>query len=340
MHQHHARWSRRFRRLAAIGASVGVLASLAACGDTDDASQDDAYPTKAIEVIVPFDAGGFTDSTGRVIVESLKTQIGQPISVTNKAGAGGVTATAEYQRAKPDGYSIMALISGPTTEALAADPKLPYQWDSFTILGGVALSPRVIVAPTKGKFGTGEELIDALKNKPESVSWATGSPQGPATFSTLALFDQLDVDAKKPRRATFNGDGPAANAVAGGHVDFSAVNVSTALPLIKAGKLKPLVVSGTEPLAALPDVPIAGDLGLEEFVLDNWFGFMAPPNTPKSVVDAWAKALEATSKDPKLIKQLDGMGSIVKLMSADELTDMVRQRYETSKALVDKFGTN
>jgi tripartite-type tricarboxylate transporter receptor subunit TctC len=325
-----------------LTAAATLLVVLSACGDSSEgaAAPKATYPDKAIEVIVPFDAGGFTDSSARVVVESLKAQLKQPVTVTNKAGAGGVTATTEFLRTKPDGYTIMALISGPTTEALAANPSLPYTWDSFTILGGIALSPRVLVAPVGGKFSTGQQLVDALKSDPAKVTWATGSPQGPATFSTLALFDQLGVDAKKPKRATFNGDGPAANAVAGGHVDFSAVNVSTALPLIKAGKLKPLVVSGTEKLSVLPDTPVAADLGLQEFVLDNWLGFMAPPETPASVVEAWGKALTALSTDADLTKKLEDMGSVSKLLTAQDLTDMVRKRFETSTALVQKFGAS
>ncbi len=331
----------RMRRLVSLTAAATLLVALSACGDSNDGTATKAtYPDKAVEVIVPFDAGGFTDSSARVVVESLKAQLKQLVTVTNKAGAGGVTATTEFLRTKPDGYTVMALISGPTTEAIAANPSLPYKWDSFTILGGIALSPRVLVAPVGGKFSTAQQLVDALKKDPSKVTWATGSPQGPATFSTLALFDQLDVDAKKPKRATFNGDGPAANAVAGGHVDFSAVNVSTALPLIKAGKLKPLVVSGTEKLAVLPDTPIAADLGLQEFVLDNWLGFMAPPKTPATVVEAWGKALTALSTDASLTAKLEDMGSVSKLLTAEELTDMVHKRFETSTALVQKFGAS
>lgn len=298
------------------------------------------YPTKEVELIVPFDAGGFTDSSARVVAEYLKEVFGQPITVINKAGAGGVTATTEYVRATPDGYSIMSLISGPTTEALASTPDLPYHWDSFSILGGIALSPRVVVAPVGGRFATGEALVEALSTDPGSVKWATGSPQGPATFSTLALFDQLDVDVAQPQRVTFNGDGPAANAVAGGHVDFSAVNVSTALPLIEAGKLVPLIVSGADEIESLPGTPVAADLGLEEFILDNWIGFMAPAETPQHVVDAWGAALEELSKNDKLEAQLADMGSVMQLITASELTEMVRNRYETSRALVEKFGTS
>ena len=342
-------------RLARPALTAGIIAlglAATACGGQSPAAQSTgsataaasasapAYPTKAVEVIVPFSAGGFTDSSARIVVESLKSQLGQSVTVSNKEGAGGVTATTEYLRATPDGYSIMALISGPTTEALAANPSLPYKWDSFTILGGIGISPRVIVVPADGRLDSAEKLVDALKNEPGSVRWATGSPQGPATFSTLALFDQLGVDAKKPKRVTFNGDGPAANSVAGGHVDFSAVNVSTALPLIKAGKVKPIIVSGVERVAALPDTPVASEVDLDEFILDNWLGFMAPPATPDHVVTAWQGALTELAEDAKLAERLESMGMVVKLLSAAQLTEMVKARYETSSALVAKFGAS
>jgi Uncharacterized protein conserved in bacteria len=340
--------SSRFARPGLVAGIITLAVAAAACGQTgsaqntgsSSASSAPAYPTKAIDVIVPFSAGGFTDSSARVAVEALKTEFGQPVTVSNKEGAGGVTATTEYLRATPDGYSIMALISGPTTEALAANPALPYKWDSFTVLGGIGISPRVIITPVDGRLDTAEKLVDALKKDPGSVSWATGSPQGPATFSTLALFDQLKVDAKTPKLATFNGDGPAANAVAGGHVDFSAVNVSTALPLIKAGKVKPIIVSGSERVKALPDTPVASEVGLKEFILDNWLGFMAPAETPDHIVAAWEKALESLSKDPQLQERLEAMGMVVELISAAELTDMVEKRFETSSDLVAKFGTS
>lgn len=322
-----------------ITAALLVTASLTltACSRSGE-SAESAYPAKGIEVVVPFSAGGFTDSGARLVVDSLKERFRQPVTIANKEGAGGVTATTEFLSAKPDGYTIEALISGPTTEALAANPSLPYKWDSFTVLGGIAISPRVIVAPAEGRIRSAEDLIKNLKGSPSTVTWSTGSPQGPATFSTLALFDALGVDASAPKRVTFNGDGPAANAVAGGHVDFSAVNVSTALPLIKAGKIRPLIVSGTEPFPLLPETPIASAVGLDDFILDNWLGFMAPPKTPEHVVQAWESALTEIAKDPALTTKLRNIGMVTQRISAQQLTDMVKRRFDTSAALVAKFG--
>ncbi|GHH72772.1 hypothetical protein GCM10017673_28220 [Streptosporangium violaceochromogenes] len=327
-------------RLAHVRIAAALLLAVsltsAACGREEEAPS--AYPSKDIEVVVPFSAGGFTDSGARLVVDGLKKRFGRPVTIANKEGAGGVTATTEFLTAKPDGYTIEALISGPTTEALAANPALPYKWDSFTVLGGIAISPRVIVAPAQGRIQSAQDLLKSLKETPSAVTWSTGSPQGPATFSTLALFDALGVDAAVPKRVTFNGDGPAANAVAGGHVDFSAVNVSTALPLIKAGKIRPLIVSGTEEFPLLPGTPVAAQVGLEDFILDNWLGFMAPPKTPGHIVQAWESALAEIAKDRDLAAKLENIGMVMRHIPAGELTGMVKRRFDTSSALVAKFG--
>jgi len=286
-------------RRGAACAAAGLVLALA--GATGASAQ--AWPTRTITAIVPFAAGNAIDGVGRILLEELSRQLGQPVVIENRPGAGGTLGAATVARAAPDGHTIL-LYSSSFSISHAIHANLPYDTlKDFIPVVPFGLQPTVLVtAPSKG-FKTLGELVAAAKAKPGAMSFASAgigaaSHMAAERFRVSAGFEALHIP--------FRGPTDALTAAMRGEVDFYFLPVAPALPLIKEGKLTALAVSTAKRASALPDVPTTTEAGLKDSAYDFWVGIFVPAKTPPEIVarlhDETQKALDVPSVQERYAK--------------------------------------
>ena len=238
----------------------------------------DIYPSKTITMIVPFAAGGSTDVIGRLVAEGLRSVLGQPVVVDNRAGAGGSLGTGAIAKAPPDGYTI----GMGTASTLAINPatykSLPFDvLADLSPIGNIAAVPNIMSINPRVNAVNMAEFIALAKAQPSKLSYASpgfGSV-GHLLGEQFKLATGTDI-----LHVPYRGMGPALNDAIGGQVQVIYDNLPTSLELVKSGKLRGLGLSGEKRVADLPDVPTFGELGLNDINWMAFFGLIAPKDTP------------------------------------------------------------
>ncbi|MEJ8852992.1 tripartite tricarboxylate transporter substrate binding protein [Variovorax robiniae] len=282
----------------------GLLVAAAAL--TLCTTQAQTWPAKPVSLVVGFAAGGSADNLARLLAQKLGSSLGQPVIVDNKPGAGGTIATAAVAASKPDGYTLLMVTSGHAGSA-ALYPKLSYDTQkSFEPVAKVGASPVVIVAPASAPYKQLKDVIDAARKSPGKLNYAAGG--GGATTTSLAaefLKNEAKIDMVM---VPYKGSGPALTALLSGEVDLGFDIPSSALPHIKAGKLRPLAVTTKTRSSVLPDVPTVAEQGMAGFEVTGWFGVLAPAGTPAAVVARLNKEINAVLGDPETKAKLQAIG--------------------------------
>ena len=264
------------------------------------------YPNKAIRLIVPAAPGGGTDITARSFVPALADNLGQPVVIENRGGAGGMVGTDLVAKAAPDGYTLlMVYISHATNPTLVT--KLPYDTvRDFTAITLVSHEPTVLVTHPSVPPNTLAEFTAWAKPQGDKLSYATDP--GSAGFLAGELF--LQRAGLKVQYVPYKGSGPAAADVVGNHLPYMWSVISIVTPYAKAGRLKPLSIAAEQRAAALPDVPTTAEGGMADFAVSGWYGLVAPAKTPRNVIDRVnAEAIKAL-KDEKVQQRLAASGSL------------------------------
>jgi tripartite-type tricarboxylate transporter receptor subunit TctC len=292
----------RLKSLIGFGLVAAMLMGISA-------TARDAYPSRTITMIVPFAAGGSTDVIGRVIAAGLTTELGQPVVVDNRAGAGGSLGTAAIAKAAPDGYTIGV----GTASTLAINPatykNLPFDvLTDLSPIGNIAAVPNIMSINPAVKANTMAEFIALARAEPDKLSYA--SP-GYGSVGHL-LGEQFKIATMtKILHVPYRGMGPALNDAIGGQVQVIFDNLPTSLQLVKAGKLRALGLSGTKRVDALPDVPTFGELGLGDINWLAFFGLIAPKDTPAPIVKRLNEALMRVLAMPDVRERLAAQQAIV-----------------------------
>jgi tripartite-type tricarboxylate transporter receptor subunit TctC len=268
------------------------------------AAQD--YPTKPIKLIVPFTPGGVTDNIGRVFGERMGRELGQQFIIDNRAGANGRIGTDVVAKAPPDGYTL--LLGG--IGALTIHPnmmKVPYDpVNDFIPISLIATNDVVIVINPKLPPTTPAELFAFLKANSGKLQYGSsgiGAPTHLAAemFKSRVGFDMIHVPYK--------GDSAAIMDVVSGTVEMSFSTVSATIALIRAGKLRPIAVTGLVRSQSLPDVPTLDEAGLKGFNADTWIGLFAPAHTPEPIIKRLYDATKVTLADPEVRQKLIAGGN-------------------------------
>ena len=292
-----------------IGPRILVIGlAIAALGSASVRAQD-TYPSKTITMIVPFVAGGSTDLIGRLVAEGLRTVLGQPVVVENRGGAGGSVGTVAIAKAAPDGYTI----GMGTASTLAINPatykSLPFDvLQDLTPIGNIAAVPNIMAVNAGVKAATMAEFIALAKAQPGKLAYASpgyGSV-GHLLGEQFKLATGTDI-----QHVPYRGMGPALNDAIGGQVQVIYDNLPTSLELVKSGKLRGLGLSGEKRVAALPDVPTFGELGLDDLNWMAFFGLVAPKDTPAPIVRRLNEALVRVLAMPEMREELEGQQAIV-----------------------------
>lgn len=266
------------------------------------------YPTRPIRLIVPAAPGGGTDITARSFVPQLAENLGQPIVIENRGGAGGMVGTEAAARSAPDGYTLlMAYVSHATNPTLVR--KLPYDTlADFEPITLISHEPTVLVTHPSHPAKTLAEFTAWVKEISREGKLSYATDPGSAGFLAAELY--LQRISAKVQYIPYKGSGPAAADVVAGHVPYMWSVISIVTPYAKAGRLKPLATAATQRAPALPDVPTAAEGGLPDFAVSGWYALLAPARTPRNVIDrVYAEAARAL-KNEAVLQRLAASGSI------------------------------
>jgi tripartite-type tricarboxylate transporter receptor subunit TctC len=266
------------------------------------------FPSKPIRVLVPFPAGGTTDIVARLVAQRMSEQVGQPVLVENRAGAGGTIAAAEVARSAPDGYTLLIHnVTFPIASVAAAlANRATYNADAdFT---GVSIAVYVPFVWTAHPETPGKDLRDAMSHVKHFKPYTYGSTGPGSTMHVLgeALSRAAGVEMT---HVPFKGAAPMKQELIAGRINLGGDQLSSSLADIKAGKLKALATSASRRIPELPDVPTVRELGYAVLEADGWNGFFAPAKTPRDIVERLSKEAAAAVKHPEVAKRLREMAA-------------------------------
>jgi tripartite-type tricarboxylate transporter receptor subunit TctC len=318
---------KRTLRLSLLAFSMALLASTAMA---------QAFPAKPVTIVVPFPAGGALDMVARTLSEQMRKDLGQPVIVENRAGAGGTVGSASVARATPDGYTI--LLGSIATHALAPGlyPKLPYDpINDFVPITQLTSSPLVLAVPPQVKAKNLAELVAAANAAPGTLNYgSTGN--GTAlhiageVFRAAAKIDVVHVPYK--------GGAQASTALLAGEINFIVANPQLVVALIKSEKARALAVTGKTRLAALPDVPTFNEAGVPGVNITTWFGLWAPKNTPPEVVERLNTSARKALATTEVSQQLATQGDVAVGSASKDFSEFVRAEHRYWVPFVQSAG--
>jgi len=318
--------------IAAILLAAGAgAASIAASAPT----WAQAWPSRTIKVIIPFGAGSATDIVPRIVFEQLSPQLGQPIVVENRVGAGGTLGSAAVAKADPDGYTLLAH-SNAHTVSPAVYANLPYHAaDDFAGITPFGVLPNVlIISPSKG-FKTIQEMIAAAKARPGTFNYASVGVGSGTHLSVEKLRLSAGFEAV---HVPFRGGPEALTEVIAGRVDFYFCPINTALPHIRDGRLVALVTSSLTRAPELPDVPTTLEAGYQNADFPIWIGLMAPAKTPRPIVERLHAEIAKLLDMPNTREKLSKAGVAPQLMSPADFDARIRSEIAANGAIARAAG--
>jgi len=306
--------------LALAGAGALALAPLAAQAQA-------AFPSKALTIVVPFSAGGTTDILARVVGQYMAKDLGQPVIVDNRAGAGGNIGAQMVARAAPDGYTLLMGTVG--THAINQSLYKKMAFDpikDFAPLSRVALVPNLLVANPSQPYKSVKELIAYAKANPGKVSFAS-SGSGTSIHLSGEMFQQMaGVDMQ---HIPYKGSAPALTDLLGGQTAIMFDNMPSVIGHVKAGKLRPLAVTTPQRSPALPEVPTIAEAGVPGYSATSWFGLLVPAGTPAPVIAKLNGSILKALADPEVRKKLAEQGAEPHGEKPEQFAEFIRS--ETAK---------
>jgi tripartite-type tricarboxylate transporter receptor subunit TctC len=292
----------RAPRLSFVAALAAVLLLPAGCGGGDEAAD---YPDRQITVVVPFAAGGPTDTVTRLVADPMSDALGQQIVVQNVEGAGGTVAAGQVANADPDGYTVLMHHIGMST-APTLYPNLPFDpLEDLKTIGLVTEVPMTIVARKNFPPSTLQELVDYVRANADDVTYANAGIGAASHLCGLLFQNAIDV---KLTEVPYDGTGPALTDLVGGQVDFMCDQTTNTTGQIQSGEVKAYAVTTPERVETL-DLPTTAEAGLEDVQVTVWHGLYVPADTPDDVVQALSDALKEALKDENVVSQLGELGT-------------------------------
>jgi len=283
-------------------AGIAAVVSASTLLGSNIASAQKDWPTKSVQLVVPFAAGGPTDTIARLIAVPMGQSLGQTVVVENVPGAGGTIASTKVARAAPDGYTIYIHHMGMAT-ANALYDKLPYDpMTSFEYIGQVADVPMVLLGKKDLPANNFKELEAYIKANGSKVTMANAGPGAVSQLCGLLFQSRMGV---RLTNIPYKGTGPALTDLLGGQVDLLCDQTTQTIPYIKDGRVKAFGTTTMKRLPAIPNVPTLNEQGLKGFEVKVWHGVYAPKGTPQPVLDKINAALKKALNTPDVKKRLE-----------------------------------
>lgn len=286
-----------------------MLAAAAAATPSASALAADAFPSaRPITLIVPFPPGGPTDAMARRLAEKLREPLKQNVIVENRSGAGGNIGSEYVASAKPDGYTLLFGTSGPLAINVSLYKRQGYNPEtSFAPIIRLGHLPNILVVNPSVPATNAQELIAYAKKNPDKLSYAS-SGNGASSHLAGILFNKMA--GTQIMHIPYKGTGPALNDLLGGQVSMSFTDILTALPYIKAGKLRAIGLASAQRSEALPDLPTLSEQGLGGYDVSVFFGIVAPKDTPADVVNTLNQAFKTALSDSTIKQTLRSQGIV------------------------------
>jgi tripartite-type tricarboxylate transporter receptor subunit TctC len=319
-------------RAAAVLLAGALLASCAAREEPVD-----SYPSRAIDYVVPFSAGGSTDIAARAGAEALSDELGVPVNVINKPGADQIIGVGSVRSAAPDGYTLLADGAG-SSSIQGLLPYLPYDWADRTFVAKFAEGPHVYVVGGDSPLRDFDAVVAAAKADPDdfTVGWIGGSST--SDYATLQFLAGNGIDAARVRRVPFRSSGEVMRAVAAGDIDFGAGGASSAFSLSTTGKLRAIALTGDTHVDKLPGVPTTVELGHPDLDMQYWVGVSGPPGMSAALTGKLADAVGTIAEDPDVVRQLAAVGLSPAVRTGDALRAEIHDETTRFTALSERIG--
>lgn len=295
------------------------------------------WPSRPIRLVIPFPAGGATDMLGRTIAQALGGELGQPVIVENRPGAGGTIGAQTVATAAPDGYTLLMATSSTHSIGPVLNPKMPYDaFGDFTPLGVVAEAPSLLVVGRDSPARTATELVDQLKRQPGKLNFGS---------SGIGTYPHLAGEMFKWRAGNlfvvhipYRGTGLVMTDLVSGQIAYLMDSIVSAQSHIKDGKIRPLAVTGKRRSTSLPDVPTFDEVGIPGMNFSNWFGLFAPAGLPEAWVTRLNAALNTVVAQPATIERFRGLGAEPRSGTPAQFARLYRDESETWKAVIQRAG--
>lgn len=296
--------------------------------------QEAKFPTKPVELVVPWAPGGSMDLVSRVMAEYLPQELKVQVVVKNQAGAGGLTATAAYLAGKPDGHSIVtgnaaSLIS---TVQLTKNPPYDPRKDLLP-LGYIGEVSYVITVPKNSPFNTFDEFVQYARSNPGKIKGGFSMVGSEAHFGFLSIIRDARIDVKQ---VPFTGAAESTTALLGGHVDWVIKSVPSSMPQIRSGDAKALLQTRKTP--ELPSVPTGIEKGFSNFNINMWAALFVNAQTPKPAYDKLVSAVEATVRKPDVTKKLANIGFIVEYKNPGDCSAFIEKERSATALMIQEAG--
>jgi tripartite-type tricarboxylate transporter receptor subunit TctC len=309
--------------VAAVGVMIGIGSTI-------------AYPTKPITLIVPFPPGGSTDIVGRLVANGLSKELGQPVVIENRGGAGGAVGTAVAAKAAPDGHTLALGTTSTHAVAPATLPKVAFDpVKGFAPISLVAETPYVLAVNNKVPAKTVKELVELIRKQPGKFNYGSAGA-GSTTHLAGAMF--AHAAGLKMEHIAYDGNGPATTALLGGEVQVLMGSMPAVLAQIKNNEIRALAVGTVRRSPELPQVPTMQEAGIKDFEASLWLGVVAPAGTPDAVIKQLHAAIIKSVKDPAIAASLRKAGAEPVTSSPAEMSKQIAEDLKKYLELAKMIG--
>jgi tripartite-type tricarboxylate transporter receptor subunit TctC len=294
------------------------------------------YPARPVRMVIPFTVGSAADIIARAMEPQMRERLAQPLVIDNRGGAGGNIAAEVTAKASPDGHTVMMATIGTHAINYSLYSKLGFHpVRDFTPIAFVGESPNMLVTTNRIAATTVKELIALAKAKPGQLNYGS-SGAGTTVHLSGELFNTMA--RVKTIHVPFKGASEALTALLGGQVDFMFASLSSAIPQVKAGKLKGFAVTGPERSPSVPDLPTMSETALPGFAAAAWFGVVGPAGIPKHAVDTLAKATLSSLETKEVKDRLFASGVEIRPAGADVFAKLIKSEMEKWAKVVKESG--
>jgi tripartite-type tricarboxylate transporter receptor subunit TctC len=290
--------------------------------------QAQQYPTKEVQIIIPYAPGGATDLVFRALAASTQKYLGQAVVIVNRAGGGGAVGFTEAAQAKPDGYTLTTVITPVTI--LPHQVKTAFSHKSFEPILNVVQDPAMLQVRADAPWKTLKEFIDYARKNPGTIT-VGNSGAGGGVHLIAAAFER--AAGVKFNHIPFAGGGPSVTALLGGHINAVSVSPPEGIAHVKAGKLRIIALFSDKRMADFPDVPTVSEQGIE-FTMGQWRGLAAPKGTPPEVIKVLHDAFRKGMEDPVFVKNAESMSVVLSYVGPAEFGNMMAADHERYAKLV------
>lgn len=311
-----------------VGCNSNANSGSASSGEGD-------YPKRPITLIIPYAAGGSADIQARIISESLQNQLGVAINVVSQPGGAGAVGMNAVKSAKADGYTIILTAVGPSTLTPNANEVGYNTTEDFYPIAQISEAPYGLAVNVDSGIETLEQLLKFAKDNPEKGTYGT---TGAGLHQHIVMSDFLNkLDGIHMEHIPFEGGAEAVSALLGNHVTASANTISEITPHKESGAINIVAVTSEERLNDLPDVPTFKELGYELVGQGAWFGFMAPKDTPKEIVDLLDDGIKKALEDEKVIDQFKNVGLPIQYLGSEQFKNKVNEENEKNAKVIQSL---